>query len=171
MLRSKQAGLLVCEKRENCWLKRRRAAAGVCGNMCLAPPSVTALPDGNTAFPWEQGDCLASVLLSADFRDSSPQARSFIPPLWEFKTVFACYHSLLFYCRLSDGILQSSATSLWGCRRWRGSLTDVSYLAVVLYQWGGGISNRASLLWFLSLSLGGAVWILWKSPFSPCPSQ
>lgn len=132
-----------------------------CVGTCVWP-----LPDGNTAFPWEQGDCLASVLLSAHFRDSIPQARSFIPPhLWEFKTVFACYHSLLFYCRLSDGILQSSATSLWGCRRCRGSLTDVSYLAVVLYQWGGGISNRASLLWFLSLSGWGCLDSLEISPF------
>lgn len=127
-------------KRENCWLKMRRAAAEVCGKMCLTPPSMTALPVGNMEYihlrtgGFMVPHCLASVLLSAHFRDSSPQARSFISPFGNLKTIFTCYHSLLFYCALSDGILQRSAISLRGCGHCPASLTDVSYLEVVLYQ-------------------------------------
>lgn len=154
----------------------RRAAAEVCGKMCLTPPSMTALPVGNMEYihlrtgGFMVPHCLASVLLSAHFRDSSPQARSFISPFGNLKTIFTCYHSLLFYCALSDGILQRSAISLRGCGHCPASLTDVSYLEVVPYQWGGGISNPVSLLWFLSLRVGPSGYS-GNLHFSPCLSR
>lgn len=99
-------------KRENCWLKMRRAAAEVCGKMCLTPPSMTALPVGNMEYihlrtgGFMVPHCLASVLLSAHFRDSSPQARSFISPFGNLKpslhvTILYCSiaHYLMEYCR------------------------------------------------------------------------
>lgn len=92
MFGSIQAGLLLCEKRENCWLKMMsRAAAEVCGENVSAPPtSVTALPDRNRTFARELVDSWFTTaqlldLLSAHSSDSPAQARWFLPLRWERK--------------------------------------------------------------------------------------
>lgn len=86
--------------------------------------------------------------------------RSF-PSVGNVKTLFTCSHSLLLYWW--------NTTEFCSIRLRLQALPCLTnrcilYRSFPVTSEEGAISNRASLLWFLSLSLGGAVWMLGKSP-------
>lgn len=160
MFGSIQAGLLLCEKRENCWLKMM--SRGVWGK-CVSPPR-----------PWQRA--LIETEHSPENRlIHGPPLRSFwiycrripvtcqhrrdrsFPSVGNVKTLFICWNgwNTTEFCSISLRLQALPCLTNRGILFWSGPVTSEE----------GTISNRASLLWFLSLSGWGRLDAREISPF------